>query len=61
MEVNFSMAAPEGFEPTIMESESTALPLGQGALVPVIGLEPIRYCYHWILSPTRLPIPPFGQ
>ena len=27
------MAAPEGFEPSIMESESTALPLGQGAIM----------------------------
>ena len=27
-------------------------------LVPVIGVEPIRYCYHGILSPARLPIPP---
>ena len=26
-------------------------------LVPVIGVEPIRYRYHWILSPARLPIP----
>ena len=27
-------------------------------LVPMVGLEPTRYCYHWILSPTCLPIPP---
>ena len=27
-------------------------------MVPVIGVEPIRYRYHWILSPARLPIPP---
>ena len=27
-------------------------------LVPLIGLEPIRYCYRGILSPLRLPIPP---
>ena len=27
------------------------------SLVPVIGVEPIRYRYHWILSPARLPIP----
>ena len=26
-------------------------------LVPVAGLEPARYCYQWILSPPRLPIP----
>ena len=29
--------------------------------MPVVGLEPTRYCYHWILSPTRLPIPPHRQ
>lgn len=28
------------------------------SLVPVIGVEPIRYHYHGILSPARLPIPP---
>ena len=27
-------------------------------LVPLIGLEPIRYHYHRILSPARLPISP---
>ncbi len=27
-------------------------------MVPLIGVEPIRYRYHWILSPARLPIPP---
>ncbi len=27
-------------------------------LVPVVGLEPTRYCYQRILSPSRLPIPP---
>ena len=26
-------------------------------LVPVVGLEPTRYCYQRILSPSRLPIP----
>ena len=31
------------------------------SLVPVIGVEPIRYHYHWILSPARLPIPPHRQ
>ena len=30
-------------------------------LVPLIGVEPIRYRYHWILSPARLPIPPQRQ
>ena len=26
-------------------------------LVPVVGVEPTRYCYQRILSPSRLPIP----
>ncbi len=30
-------------------------------LVPRAGIEPARYCYHRILSPARLPIPPSGQ
>ena len=30
-------------------------------LVPLIGVEPIRYRYHRILSPARLPIPPQRQ
>jgi hypothetical protein len=29
--------------------------------VPGIGVEPIRYCYHWCLRPARLPIPPPGH
>ena len=28
-----------------------------GGLVPVVGLEPTRYRYQRILSPSRLPIP----
>ena len=31
------------------------------ALVPVVGVEPTRYCYLRILSPTRLPIPPYRR
>ena len=27
-------------------------------MVPVTGLEPVRYHYRGILSPVRLPIPP---
>ena len=30
-------------------------------LVPVTGVEPVRYRYHWILSPARLPIPSHRQ
>jgi hypothetical protein len=29
--------------------------------VPKAGLEPARYCYHRILSPARLPIPPLRR
>ena len=29
--------------------------------VPGAGIEPARYCYHRILSPARLPIPPSGH
>jgi site-specific DNA recombinase len=29
-------------------------------VVPRTGIEPAQYCYHWILSPARLPIPPSG-
>ena len=25
------------------------------------GLEPARYCYHGILSPARLPVPPLAR
>ena len=32
-----------------------------GNLVPKAGIEPARYCYHGILSPTRLPIPPLRR
>ena len=28
-------------------------------LVPVVGVEPTWYCYQRILSPSRLPIPPY--
>ena len=30
-------------------------------LVPLTGLEPVRYFYRGILSPLRLPIPPQRQ
>lgn len=29
------------------------------SLVQITGLEPVRYLYQWILSPLRLPIPPY--
>ena len=30
-------------------------------MVPVVGVEPTRYRYHWILSPARLPIPSYRR
>ena len=36
-------------------------PSKESAFVPEAGIEPARYCYHWILNPARLPIPPLGQ
>ena len=30
-------------------------------LVPEVGLEPTRYCYQRILSPSRLPVPSFRR
>ena len=30
-------------------------------MVPVVGVEPTRYCYQRILSPSRLPIPTHRQ
>ena len=30
-------------------------------VVPMTGLEPVRYCYRGILSPLRLPVPPPRQ
>ena len=31
---------------------------GRKIMVPMTGLEPVRYCYRGILSPLRLPISP---
>ena len=45
------------------ESETENRPLKQmrsRLRVPRAGIEPARYCYHRILSPARLPIPPSG-
>ena len=36
-------------------------PFKESAFVPEAGVEPARYCYHWILNPARLPIPPLGH
>ena len=40
-----------------MQSATTWWRLQNSNLVPVAGVEPARYRYHWILSPARLPIP----
>ena len=39
--------------------KAKTVPFGYGLrfLVPVAGVEPARYCYQRILSPSRLPIP----
>ena len=47
---------PPGYEP---DELPTALP--RDILVPVTGLEPVRYLYQGILSPARLPISPHRQ
>ena len=41
------MLKTTGFEPFL--TQKTVV------LVLVVGLEPTRYHYHWILSPARLP------
>ena len=49
----------EGIEPSTKPWQSFVLPLNYiRILVLVAGLEPARYCYHGILSPGCLPIPP---
>jgi len=35
-------------------------PVTRVNLVPGEGVEPSRHCWHWILNPTCLPIPPSG-
>jgi hypothetical protein len=34
---------------------------GSVSEMPKVGLEPTRYCYHLILSPARLPVPPLRR
>ena len=49
----------EGIEPSTKPWQGFVLPLNYiRILVLVAGLEPARYCYHGILSPGCLPIPP---
>ena len=45
----------------LIEECATSLPINSHSLVPKTGLEPVRYCYQWILSPLCLPIPPPGH
>ena len=40
------------------QNKTPTLKEDRGFVVPLIGLEPIRYFYRGILSPLRLPIPP---
>ena len=49
---------PPGYEP---DELPTALPRDIKIVVPVTGLEPVRYCYQRILSPPCLPISPHRQ
>ena len=48
-------------QPTDYKSVALPIELFRHILVPVVGVEPTRYRYHWILSPARLPIPPYRQ
>ncbi len=41
--------------------EFSTLELDFKRWIPKGGIEPPRYCYHWILSPACLPIPPLRQ
>ncbi len=43
--------------PPAAPKNSTPLASGVLFLVPMAGVEPARYCYQRILSPSRLPIP----
>ncbi len=57
----FVLVAGVGFEPHDLRvmsptSYQAALPRD---MVPEAGIEPVRDCSHGILSPGRLPIPPF--
>ena len=56
---------PPGYEPdklpTALRRDIYLLKLLKIPMVPVTGLEPVRYCYRGILSPLCLPIPPHRQ
>ena len=56
---NFSPnSSPTTITNNIKRARIKPLSLTRTLLVPLIGLEPIRYHYHRILSPARLPISP---
>ena len=40
-----------------LQNYSVLTQISNNKMVPVTGVEPVRYRYHWILSPARLPIP----
>ena len=56
------LVAEVGFEPhdlRVMSPTSYQAALLRDIMVPETGIEPVRDCSHGILSPGRLPIPPF--
>ncbi len=61
--VSFALVAGVGFEPhvhRVMSPTSYQAPLPRDIMVPEAGVEPVRDDKsHGILSPGRLPIPPF--
>ena len=53
-----SIAAPPGLEPRMLVPKTKVLPLHYGAMVLVMGLEPILPFGNYPLKIARLPIPP---
>ena len=57
----FHLVAGVGFEPHDLRvmSPTSYQAAPPRDMVPEAGIEPVRDCSHGILSPGRLPIPPF--
>ena len=57
----FRLVAGVGFEPHDLRvmSPTSYQAAPPRDMVPEAGIEPVRDCSHGILSPGRLPIPPF--
>ena len=53
LEKLFSLAALVRFELTLVESESTALPLGYGVMVPSVRIELTTRPYHGLVIPLN--------